>query len=161
VSIRKGDKAVGFTLPSAPGEEVDVSQDLGGEPVVLLFFPLAYSPVCTNEMCQLRDTWSQWQGLNARVYGISVDSPFITEKFRNEYEIPFPILSDFNKDVARQYDVLHEDLLGLKGVAKRAAFVIDASGNVVYDWVSDDPKQLPDFDEVQAAVKEQTAKADN
>lgn len=159
MSIRKGDKAAGFTLPSAPGDEVDLNQVIGSEPVVLLFFPLAYSPVCTNEMCQLRDTWSQWQGLGAKVYGISVDSPFVTEKFRKDNEIPFPILSDFNKDVSKTYGVLHEDLLGLKGVSKRSAFVIDADGTVVYDWVSDDPKQIPDFQQVQAAVKKEGVSA--
>ena len=152
MSIRKGDQAPGFTLPSKPGNPVDVGEFIGKEPVVLLFFPLAFSPVCTDEMCQMRDSWSEWELLNAKVFGITVDSPFITHKFREELNIPFPILSDFNRDIAKKYDALHEELVGLQGVTKRAAFVIDADGTVVYDWVSDNPKELPDFDAVRAAV---------
>jgi peroxiredoxin len=152
VSIRKGDKAVEFKLPAKPGEEVNVGEHIGKDKVVLLFFPLAYSPVCTDEFCAMRDSWSEWQNLDAKVFGISVDSPFVTEKFRSENNIPFPLLSDFNKEVATTYGALHDELVGLKGVAKRSAFVIDANGKVVYDWVSDDPKQMPNFDEIKAAV---------
>ena len=152
MSIRKGDMAVGFTLPAKPGEPVDVAEHIGHDRVVLLFFPLAFSPVCTDEMCGLRDEWSKWEDLDAKVFGITVDSPFITDKFRTELRIPFPILSDFNKEVATDWGVLHEELAGLRGVTKRAAFVIDASGTVQYDWVSEDPKVLPDFDAVRAAV---------
>ena len=152
MAIRKGDRAVAFSLPSKPGEPVDLAEYIGRDPIVLLFFPLAFSPVCTDEMCGLRDEWDKWEALDAKVFGITVDSPFITDKFRTELRIPFPILSDFNKDVATQYGVLHEELAALRGVPKRAAFVIDASGTVRYDWVSDDPKVLPDFDAVRAAV---------
>ena len=152
MSIRKGDQAVGFTLPSHPGGPVDVGAHIGSEPVVLLFFPLAFSSVCTDQMCRMRDDWSAWRSVGAQVYGISVDSPFVTDKFRTELEIPFPILSDFNRDVATQYGALHDDLHGLRGVTKRAAFVIDETGTVIYDWVSDDPKQLPDFEAIRAAV---------
>ncbi len=152
MSMRTGDTATGFELPCKPGETVNVGQYIGSEPVVLLFFPLAFSPVCSDEMCQLRDDWATWQSLNANVFGITVDSPFVTDKFRQEMDIPFPILSDFNRDVASQYDALHEDLLGLRGVPKRSAFVIDRHGKVVYDWVSDDPRQMPDFDSIRAAV---------
>jgi peroxiredoxin len=152
VSIRKGDKAIGFTLPAKPGETVDVGEHLGRDKVVLLFFPLAFSRVCTEEMCGLRDSWDEWETLDAKVFGISVDSPFVTDKFRTEMNIPFPILSDFNKDVATRYGVLHEELMGLKGVAKRAAFVVDGSGAVTYDWVSDDPSVMPDFNAIKAAL---------
>jgi len=153
VSIRSGDKAKGFTLPSKPGEPVNVGEHIGKEPVVLLFFPLSFSPVCTEEMCAMRDSWGEWEPLGAKVFGISVDSPFVTDKFRTELNIPFPILSDFNKEIASEYGALHEELVGLKGVPKRAAFVIDASGSVIYDWVSDDPKVMPDLDAVRNAIK--------
>jgi peroxiredoxin len=156
MTIRQGDKAIGFQLPSKPGETVDVGRSIGREPVVLLFFPLAFSPVCTDEMCRMRDDWKRWEKLGAKVFGISVDSPFVVAKFREEMKIPFPILSDFNKEVAARYGALHEELLGLKGVAKRAVFVIDSDGTVAYSWVSDDPKQMPDFEEVRSAL---TAKA--
>jgi peroxiredoxin len=158
-TIKSGSKAIPFTLPAKPGETIDVGAHFGREPVVLLFFPLAFSPVCTTEMCTMRDDWSQWQKLDAKVFGISIDSPFVTDKFRTELRIPFPILSDFNKTVAAQYGALHDDLKGMKGVTKRAAFVIGASGKVVYDWVSEDPRELPDFAAIRRAVTAAGAKA--
>jgi len=151
--IRTGDAAVPFSLPAKPGDVVDVGRSIGSEPVVLLFFPLAFSPVCTDEMCRMRDDWSKWESLSAKVFGISVDSPFVTAKFRDELKIPFPILSDFNKTVSRNWGALHDDLMGLQGVSKRAAFVIAADGNVAYAWVSDDPRTMPDFDAIEQAVR--------
>jgi peroxiredoxin len=152
MAIRKGDKAAPFTLASKPGNPVDVGAHFGSEPVVLLFFPLAFSPVCTDEFCAMRDTWTGWQDLGAKVFGISIDNPFVTEKFREELGLPFPLLSDFNKTVAADYGALHDDLKGMKGVTKRAAFVIDATGTVVYDWVSDDPTKMPNLDEIRGVV---------
>jgi peroxiredoxin len=153
MALREGDKAPGFKLPEKPGTVVDVGEHLGKEKVVLLFFPLAFSPTCTTEMCTMRDTWSRWRELGARVFGISVDSPFVTHRFRSEEEIPFPILSDFNRDVAGTYDVLYDELLGLKGVTKRAVFVIGRDGKVSYSWVSEDPGKEPPYQEVQDAVR--------
>lgn len=152
MSIRSGDRAQGFTLPSRPGEPVDVAALIGREVVVLLFFPLAFSGVCTQEMCAMRDGWSAWEGLGARVFGVTVDSPFVVDRFRAETGAPFPILSDFNRDVARAWDVVHADLRGLRDVPKRAAFVVGRDGVVVYDWVSEDPGAMPDLDAVRAAV---------
>ena len=152
MSLQTGQPAPSFTLPSKPGNPVDVGAAIGKQPVVLLFFPLAFSPVCTDEMCHFRDHWKEWSSLDAQVFGISVDSPFVTEKFRAEQNIPFPVLSDFNKDVSRQYGVLHEDLIGLKGVSKRSAFVIGTDGKVKYAWVTDNPKVQVPFDEVRQAV---------
>ena len=152
MSVRTGDTAPGFTLPYQPGETVDLGAHLGQDKVVLLFFPLAFSPICTDEMCAMRDDWSKWESLGAKVFGVSVDSPFVTAKFRDELNIPFPVLSDFNKEMSAAYGALHEDLLGLKGVSKRSAFVIDDSGTCCYAWVSDDPKQMPKFDEIKDAV---------
>ncbi len=152
MAIRKGDKAASFALPAKPGEVVDLNQSIGSDKVVLLFFPLAFSPVCTTEMCMMRDSWKEWEALNAKVYGISVDSPFVTDKFRDAERLPFPVLSDFNKDVSRTYGVLHEDLMGLKGVSKRSAFVIGSDGTVLYDWVSDDPGQQVKFEEIKSAL---------
>lgn len=152
MAIRKGDKAAPFALPAKPGEVVDLNGSLGKDKIVLLFFPLAFSPVCTTEMCTMRDSWKQWESMNAKVFGISVDSPFVTDKFREAERIPFPVLSDFNKDVSSTYGVLHEELMGLKGIAKRSAFVIGEDGTVVYDWVSDDPGKQVNFDEIKAAL---------
>jgi peroxiredoxin len=153
MTIHEGDRAPAFALPSGPGQEVDVGDHLGREPVVLLFFPLSFSPVCTTEMHTFRRRWDEFGDLDARVYAISVDSPFVTEKFREEEGIPFPVLSDFNRKVASQYGVLHEDLMGLEGVAKRSVFVVDGDGDVTYRWVSDDPEVEPPYDEVRAAVE--------
>ena len=100
----------------------------------------------------MRDTWREWEGLDAQVLGISVDSPFVTDRFRDQENIPFPILSDFNKEVSARYGVLHEDLKGLKGVAKRSAFVIGTDGKVAYAWVSEDPRVQVPFEEVRAAL---------
>ena len=152
MTIRIGDKAPAFTLPSKPGNPVDVGAHLGRDTVVLLFFPLAFSSVCTAELCHFRDSWKQWEGLNAKVFGISVDSPFVTDRFREAEKLPFPVLSDFNKDASRLYGVLHEDLMGLKGVSKRSAFVIGKDGLVKYAWVTEDPKVQVKFDEIKAAA---------
>jgi peroxiredoxin len=152
MSINLGDQAPGFELAFKPGETINVADSIGREAVVLLFFPLAFSPVCTDEMCHFRDSWGEWEGLNAKVYGISVDSPFTTERFRQDQNIPFPLLSDFNKDVSAMYGALHEDLKGMKGVSKRSAFVIGPDGVVRYAWVSDDPRVQVNFDEIQAAL---------
>jgi peroxiredoxin len=152
MSVAVGSAAPAFKLPARPGHVVDVGADLGARKVVLLFFPLAYSPVCHAEMCTFRDDWSKWSSLGCTVYGISVDSPFVTAKFKEELKLPFELLSDFNKDVSRTYGALFEDLMGLRGVSKRAAFVIDASGKVVYAKVNAEAGQQVDFDAIKQAV---------
>ncbi len=124
-----------------------------GEPVVLLFVPLAFTSTCTEEFCHIGENWGRWGGLGARIYGISVDSPFVHVKWADEMGIPFPLLSDFNKEAATAYGVLRDELVGLRGVADRAAFVIDREGRVVYSWVGENPSLLPPFDEIEAAVK--------
>lgn len=148
-----GDSAPGFALPAAPGEIVDVGARIGDRPIVLLFFPLAFSSVCTEELCAVRDDWSAWETLDVEVFGISADSPFVTRRFREELELPFPLLSDFNHRVGAAWDVLYEDYFGLQGVTRRAAFVIGADGRVVWAWVGERDDVLPDFDAVRAAVR--------
>jgi peroxiredoxin len=152
MAVREGDPAPGFRLPEAPGEYVDVGALIGRERVVLLFFPLAFSPTCTTELCTFRDRWEDFHGLGARLFGLSVDSPFVTDLFRRQQELPFPVLSDFNREAARLYDVLYDDLFGLKGVGKRAVFVIGTDGTVVYRWVCEDPGVEPDYEAVRRAV---------
>lgn len=154
MSAQISEKAPTFELPEAPGQVFDVGAQFGTAPVVLLFFPLAFSPVCTTEFCTIRDDWSSWTDLGAKVFGISIDSPFVAQKFKDAENLPFPLLSDFNKEVAAQYGALHEDLMGMKGVAKRAAFVIDRTGDIAYAWVSEDPGVQVDFDAIKSAVEE-------
>jgi len=153
MSLTIGSNAPTFTLPSQPGTPVDLAAVIGHEKVVLLFIPLAFSPVCTVEMCHFRDNWNQWSALGCKVFAVSVDSPFVVAKFCELERIPFAVLSDFNKDVSRSYGALHEDLMGLKGVSKRSAFVIDAKGTVKYAWVSEDPRVQVDFAAIESAVK--------
>ncbi len=153
MAIRTGDLAAPFTLPAKPGEDVDVGLYIGRDVVVLVFFPLAFSSVCAAEMKTLGNSWDRWSGMGARVFGISVDSPFVTERFRQTENVPFPLLSDFNREVSSLYGVLYEEYFGLKGVAKRSVFVIDRDGTVVYDWVTDDSDLEPDYESVEAAVR--------
>ncbi len=156
MAIATGTKAPDFTLKSKNEEglaDVALSDNFGKSSTVLLFFPLAFTSVCQDELCSIRDSLADYEGLNAQVYGISVDSPFSQEAFAQANGgFKFPLLSDFNKDVSAAYDVLFEDLLGFKGVSKRSAFVIDKDGTVVYSESSDDPKQLPDFEAIKAAL---------
>lgn len=150
MTVRTGELAPGFTLPDRPGHEVRFEP--GGRPAVLLFFPLAFSSVCTRELCAVRDDWNAWEELGADVYAISVDSPFVSAKFREEHRLPFPVLSDFNREVAGRFGILYEDFYGLRGVAKRAAFVVHPQGRVVYDWVSEDADVEPDYAAIRSAV---------
>lgn len=144
----------GFANPDAPAmEEFSLAKYRGQKNVVLLFFPLVFTPVCTTEMCSVRDTLSQYGDLQAQVLGISVDNPFAQKAWAKENKLNFPLLSDFNKDVSRSFGSLYDDLIGFKGVSKRSAFVIDKNGVVRYASVSDDAKKLPDFAAMQAALK--------
>lgn len=156
MAVDVGQKAPDFTLPGCDGnkaEPLTLSKELGKENIILAFFPLAFSPVCTNELCQFRDGLSQFNKLNAKVFGISVDSPYANNAFIKAHNLNFKLLSDFNKDVSRLYGVLHEDLGGLKGVSKRSVFVIDKQGTVRYKWVSEDPTKMPDQKEIIKALE--------
>lgn len=155
MALQQNTKAPTFTLKqkTADGlQEVSLSDNYGKKNTVLLFFPLAFTSVCQDELCSVSGGLEQYEELDAVVWGISVDSPFAQEAFAAKAGISLPLLSDFNKDVAAAYEVLYEDLLGLKGVAKRSAFVINKEGTIVYSWSSEDPKQLPDFDELRSAL---------
>ena len=152
MSIEIGDPAFPFKLPYQPGEFVDLEDHLGESKIVLLFFPLAFSGVCTTELRAVRDRWAEFADLDAAVFGISVDSPFVTAKFREVEGIPFPLLSDFNRDASEAWDVLYEEFFGLHGVSKRAAFVIDSEGRVTYKWVSEDSNVEPDYEALRAAL---------
>jgi len=128
MNIKKGDKAPDFTLRDTDTNEVSLS-DYAGKNVIVLFFPLAFTGVCTAELCSVRDDIATYNNMNASVLAISVDSPFTLGKFKEEQKLNFPLLSDFNKTVSRAYGSLYEDfVLDLKGVSKRSAFVIDKKG---------------------------------
>ena len=151
--IRVGTQAPDFSLTDGFGQDPVTLSAHRGKPVVLMFVPLAFSGVCTQELCHVGEHWGRWGSLGAAVYAISVDSPFSNQRWRKEMEAPFPILSDFNKTAAAAYGVLQDDFFGLRGVAKRSVFVLDGDGRVRYAWVSEDPGVLPPFEEVAGAVE--------
>lgn len=155
MALATGTKAPEFTLKSKTAEgleDVSLADNLGKQKTVLLFFPLAFTSVCMDEMCTVNSGIQKYKDLNAAVYGISVDSPFTLEKMALVDNLQFPLLSDFNKEVSEAYDVLYADLLGFKGVSKRSAFVIDEQGTIIYAESSDDPKVVPNFDAIEAAL---------
>ena len=150
-----GNVAPDFTLKTKTSEglkDVSLSDHLKDSSVILLFFPFAFTSVCMAEACSVRDDLSSYEKLNAKVFGISVDSPFAQEVMANKESLNFPLLSDFNKEVSKNYGVLYEDFIGFQGVSKRSAFVISPDGKISYSWSSDDPKQLPDFSEIKNSL---------
>ena len=154
MSLQIGDKAPDFKLYNSDKQEVSLS-DYKGKNVVILFFPLAFTGVCTAELCEMRDNMGSYAKLNAEILAISVDSLFTLEKFKAEQNLPFNLLSDFNKEVSAAYGSLYENfVLGMKGVSKRSAFVVDTSGTIQYVEVLESAGDIPDFTAVQAALAE-------
>src|SRR5471032_3559796 len=151
MSADVGSKAPEFSLTNQDREAVTLSQ-LRGKPVVLVFFPAAFSSVCAKEMCTFRDSMAQLGKANAQVFGISVDTFFTLKAFHDQQKLTFPLLSDFNKTVIRDYGVFNEDMIGLKGIAKRAVFVIDKDGIVRHAEVLEDARNEPNYDAVFKAL---------
>jgi glutaredoxin-dependent peroxiredoxin len=153
MALQIGDKAPNFKLYNSDKQEVSLS-DYQGKNVVVLFFPLAFTGVCTAELCEMRDNIASYAKLNAEILGISVDSLFTLEKFKAEQKLPFHLLSDFNKEVSSAYGSLYENfVLGMKGVSKRSAFVVDATGSIQYAEVLEDAGKVPNFEAVQETLK--------
>jgi peroxiredoxin len=148
--VKIGDQAPGFTLVSSDKKEVSLA-DYQGKNVVLLFFPMAFTGVCTTELCAMRDGIADYNALDADILAVSVDSPFTLDKFKSDQNLNFPLLSDFNKEVSAAYGSMYDEFVfGLKGVSKRSAFVIDKEGTIRYAEVLDNAGELPNF----VAVKE-------
>jgi len=153
MALQPGSPAPQFTLISTEKKPVSLS-DFKGKKVVLHFFPMAFTGVCTTQLCTMRDNFGYYDGLNATILGISVDSPFTLAKFKEENNYQFELLSDFNKEVSTAYGCIYEEfVLGLKGVSKRAAFVIDEEQNIIYAEVLESAGDLPDFAAIAEAVK--------
>jgi glutaredoxin-dependent peroxiredoxin len=147
-----GQKAPEFTLFNSERQEVALS-DFAGKNVVILFFPMAFTSVCTTELCEMRDNITTYTDLNAEVLAISVDSPFTLAKFKEDQRLPFNLLSDFNKDVSQAYDTYYETfVMNLKGVSKRSAFVIDGDGIVQYAEVLESAGDVPSFSAIQQTL---------
>jgi len=152
MSIDVGAKAPDFTLMNQDRQPVTLSEQLKQGPVVLAFFPAAFSSVCTKEMCTFRDAASELNNVKATVLGVSVDTFFAQKAWADAQHLNFPLLSDFNKTVIRQYDVVNPDMIGLKDIAKRAVFVIDRKGIVRHREVLDDARNEPDYAKVTQAL---------
>jgi peroxiredoxin len=157
--VSEGDTAPDFTAPMRTPDgditEFTLSSALEDGPVVLAFFPGAFTSVCTGEMRTFRDRIDAIADAGASLYGVSIDSPFSLGEFAEQNDLTFSLIGDTNKEVIDAYDVVMDfDDLGISGVAKRSVFVVDEDGTITYAWVSDDPGVEPDYDEVEAAARD-------
>jgi peroxiredoxin len=160
--ISVGTKAPDFSLSTKNAEgikQVKLSEEWASGNVVLLFVPMAFTSVCTDELCSVSQGLDAYKSLNAKVFGISGDSPFAQEAWAQKAGITIPLLSDYDHKVAAAYGVAYESFLpelglGMSGVSKRSAFVIDRAGIIQYAECSDDPKQLPNFEAIRAKLAE-------
>ena len=151
--IHIGQQAPNFSLYDSDKNLVTLS-DLKGSNILLLFFPFAFSSVCTAELCSMRDDLKAYEGFNAKVFGISVDSLYSLKRFKEDQHLNFPLLSDFNKEMSISYGSLHEQFsYGMKGVSKRSAFIIDKNGIVQYAEVLENPGMHPDFEAIQVKLR--------
>jgi peroxiredoxin len=151
-----GDAAPTFTatIGTSDHEPFDLEDHLGDGPVVLAFFPGAFTPPCTNEMIAFQDRMARFEDAGATVLGVSVDSPFSLGAFREEHGIEFDLISDMGRAGVDAYDIdIDIGELGLHGIANRAVFVLDDEGTLVYSWVAEDPTNEPDYDAVLEAVE--------
>ncbi len=153
MSLKIGDQAPDFTLFSSDLKEVSL-KDFASKKVIIHFFPMAFTGVCTTQLCTMRDNFGFYEGLGAQVLGISVDSPFTLAKFKEDNNYQFPLLSDFNKEASNAYGAIYEEFVfNLKGVSKRAAFVIDENQKVIYAEVLESAGDLPNFKAIDDIVK--------
>ena len=159
MALPVGSKAPDFSLKSKTADglrDVKLSANFGQRNTVLLFFPLAFTGTCTQEMCDLSGNLNAYSSLNAEVIAVSVDSPFAQEAWAQKEKIGVTLASDLNKTTAKNYDVLLDDLVGIGSAAARAAFVIDRQGVIQHSEQTRTPKDLPDFDAIReklAALK--------
>jgi peroxiredoxin len=152
MKLETGQAAPAFNLYDTDKQLVSLESHKGKN-VLVLFFPLAFTGVCTKELCSIRDNIASYNAVNAQVLGISVDSLFTLGKFKEEQALNFPLLSDFNKETAAAYGCLYENfVLDMKGVAKRSAFVVDKEGIVQYAEVLESAGDLPNFEAIQACL---------
>lgn len=154
MSLSSGDTAPPFKLVSSDTSIINLS-DYSDRNVLLLFFPLAFTSVCTAELCSTRDNIEMYNSLDADVLAISVDSPFTLAKFKQDNNLNFPLLSDFNKTTSSDYHSLYDDfVLGMKGVSKRSAFVVNRKGEIAYAEVLDNAGEQPNFDLIKQTLED-------
>ena len=154
MSIQVGQPAPGFSLYDSEKKKVSL-EDLKGKNVLLLFFPQAFTGTCTKELCSMRDDIALYDQVNAQVLGISVDSLFTLARYKDDQQLNFPLLSDFNKEVSKAYDCLYDTFVfDMHGVSKRSAFVVDKMGIIRYAEVLETASDLPNFNEIQKTLSE-------
>lgn len=151
-----GQSAPLFTLQNTEGKPYSLKQQIGSKNIVILFFPLAFSSVCKDEFCHVRDNLSDYENLDAEVIGISVDSFFALQEFKKQNDLNITLLSDFNKEACAAYGVLNYDFFGMNGVARRAAFVVDKNGIIRHKEVLEDAGNHPDFNAILSALQKLT-----
>jgi glutaredoxin-dependent peroxiredoxin len=152
MAVDVGAKAPDFTLPNQDREPVTLSEQVKKGPVVLAFFPAAFSGVCTKEMCTFRDSMAELNKVSGSVLGVSTDTFFSLKAWGDQQKFTFPLLSDYNKDVIRKYGVVNPDMVGLKDISKRAVFVIGRDGTVKHREVLDDARNEPDYSKINQAI---------
>jgi peroxiredoxin len=152
--LQIGDQAPDVTLPAHDNQQVSLGSLYGEQATVVVFFPLAFTSTCTEELCTFRDDLAVYNGLGAQVAAISVDSPFVLDRFRKEIGADYLFLSDFNREASRAFGVLREAPLGpgLRDVSDRSVFVVNTDRTVRYVWHSSNPSLLPPFDEIREAL---------
>lgn len=153
MALKVGDKAPDFTMYDLDKKPRTLKEFLGKK-LVLVFYPGAFTGVCTNEVCAFRDSIAQFNSMNAQVVAASTDSPFSNKAFVDHNNLNFPVLSDVTKEVSKQYTGLYDGFAGIPGyvTAKRSVFVLDTTGTVKYAWISENPGAEPNYDEVRKAV---------
>jgi glutaredoxin-dependent peroxiredoxin len=164
MALKVGSKAPDFSLPTKTADgpkQVRLSDNFGRKNTLLLFFPMAFTGTCTTEMCDMSNALDVYAGMNAEVYGISGDNPFAQEAWARKEKIDVTLLSDYEHKVTKAYDVAYDAFLpqlnlGMAGVAKRSAFIVDKEGVIQYAESLEDARQLPDFEKIKAKLKEMT-----
>ena len=151
--LQIGDTAPDFTINDTNNSPVSLSSFKGEKNVLLLFFPFAFSSTCTEELCSTRDNLKIYESLDAQVFGISIDSFFTLKEYKASHNLNFPLLSDFNKDVSTAYNTLYEEFIGMKGVSKRSAFLINKEGVIKYTEILDNASEIPNFDAINEALQ--------
>ncbi|HKP31596.1 MAG TPA: redoxin domain-containing protein [Chitinophagaceae bacterium] len=152
MKIEKGQKAPSFELFDSDKKKVKL-EELIGKNVLLLFFPLAFTSTCTKELCSVRDNISMYNDLGVEVFGISVDSPQTLNRYKQDQQLNFRLLSDFNKEISAAYGSIYEVFsLEMRGVSKRSAFIIDKDGVVQYAEVLENASEVPDFNAIMKTL---------
>lgn len=154
MTLHVGNQAPQFILYNTEKKQISLN-DYKGKTLIILFFPFAFTGVCTEELCNINNEFSYYTKMGAEILGISVDSPFTLAKFREELDLTFELLSDFNKEVCQMYSSYYDEFVfNLKGVAKRSVFVVDAQGIIRYIEIKDDAGELPNFQAIQKIISE-------